>query len=632
MKVLSLLILILLYCDVRAQNNYAVNLIPSALKARAGAIIRKEEFNIEVKSLNNVEYRFKQAITILNSSADKQAQLVIWYNKTRQVKSIKGTIYDEFGIPAGRISEKNFRDESAASDYSLFEDSRIKKFRPAVTNYPYTVEYEYEIRSKQSLLFPEWTPISSDGVAVENSRMTFTCKPEFDVRYKEFNLPEKVKITTGTEGQKVYSWEIKNLKAVRYEPYSPDPETILPSVKLAPVSFEYQGVSGAFSNWNEYGKWMSDKLLEGKRLLPTPTVDHIRNLVKDLNSPREKAKKIYEYVQGKTRYVSIQIGIGGFEPFSATEVDRLGYGDCKALVNYTMALLSAAGIKSYYTIVNAGDIKKSAIPDFASMDQFNHVILCVPFEKDTVWADCTSSTLPFGYLGDFTDDRLAIVCSDTGGKLVRTPKMSTDTNKQLRKAHFTVDKNGNLSGEMSTTFGGWQYDNRGHLADEVFPEQVKKLREIYPLNNFDVQSYKLVQDKGLNPIASENIKFTSRDYALLNGNRFSIILNAVNKARLIKEISNRINEVFINRGYIDTDEIVYSLPENYKIESMPERIKIEKEFGEYQANVEVKGDNIVYTRFLRVNEGSYQPEVYEELVKFYQKVNEADLCRVTLIK
>ncbi len=38
-------------------------------------------------------------------------------------------------------------------------------------------------------------------------------------------------------------------------------------------------------------------------------------------------------MQGKTHYISIQVGIGGYQPFLASDVDRLNYGDCKALVN-----------------------------------------------------------------------------------------------------------------------------------------------------------------------------------------------------------------------------------------------------------------------------------------------------------
>ena len=62
-----------------------------------------------------------------------------------------------------------------------------------------------------------------------------------------------------------------------------------------------------------------------------------------------KAKKIYQYVQDNTRYISVQVGIGGMQPITAKEVDLVKYGDCKGLTNYTKSLLDIVGVKSNYT-------------------------------------------------------------------------------------------------------------------------------------------------------------------------------------------------------------------------------------------------------------------------------------------
>ena len=122
-------------------------------------------------------------------------------------------------------------------------------------------------------------------------------------------------------------------------------------------------------------------------------------------------------MQDNTRYISVQYGIGGWEPENAMAVDQLGYGDCKALTNYTMALLKTQGIDSYYTVLYGG-VKRDMNPEFTMM-QGNHAILNVPTEDSTdIWLECTSQTNPFNYLGDFTDDRYALRIGENGGEII----------------------------------------------------------------------------------------------------------------------------------------------------------------------------------------------------------------------
>jgi len=570
----------------------------------------------------------------LNKNADEQARIVVWHNKSRQIKYIKGAVYNEFGKLTEKFAERDFDDESAADGFSLFNDDKIKHYRPAITTYPYTVEYDYEINARQSLMFPDWepNPRHTASTSVEHSSYKLICKPDFNIRYKEINFPGKV-VMAEVQGLKTYSWAIDNIKALRYEPYSPDEEQLLTSVKIAPEKFTYEGISGSFTNWNEYGKWIYDKLLKDRRQIPAETAEHIKELTQNIADPKLKAKAIYEYMQQKTRYVSVQIGIGGYQPFLASDVDQLSYGDCKALVNYTQGLLSVAGIDSYYVLVMAGTRKVSAMPDFASMNQFDHVILCLPFKNDTTWLECTDKQIPFGYLGDFTDDRNVVACTPEGGKLMHTPVYKTTGNMQTRKATFALAGNGELSGEMITRFEGSQYDNREELVNESRTEQIKTLKEIYPIENLDIQSLDLKQDKSLKPVTTETIKLQARDYIAQNGGRFFFTPNTASRyIKPIKDVTNRANPVYINRGYLDVDEISYTLPDGYKVSTRPLSLNIDKPFGRYHTSTQITDNKLVYKRSLQINDGTYSKDVYQDLVDFYEAVYEADNYTLTMEK
>ncbi|MCD8739962.1 DUF3857 domain-containing protein [Mucilaginibacter roseus] len=632
-RLLILSLFIACAVTAKAQQNYDVSLIPKQLLPYASSVIRYSDEVVEISDIGAQTRRIKKAITIFNRSGDEDAEILVWHDKNTSIKYIKGFVYNSSGNVTAKISERNFEDAYAGNNFSLYEDTRVMHFKPAVVDYPYTVEYEYETRDKQTLSLASWMPASSTNTAVEKSSFTVICRPNFNIRYKEMNLPAKVQTGTNKDGMATYSWLVNNLKATRQEPYSPNPETFLPMVKIAPVNFRYGAYTGSFNNWNELGKWVYNSLLVGRQALSPATIANIKELTKDIPDEKQRAKKIYEYMQQRTRYISIQIGIGGYRPFPADDVDRLSYGDCKALVNYTQALLAAANIKSYYCVVNAGSRKVNVDPDFATINDGNHIILCLPFKNDTTWLECTSQKMPFGYLGDFTDDRTVLACTPEGGVLLHTPKYTAEKNIQLRKATLKLDSAGEVSGSMKTLYKGTQYENQENLTYESPADQLKEIKEAYAINNLDVGKLKFEKVKDINPELSEELQFSARDYASVANNKLHFTPNIANKTRSIRDIRNRTTDVCIQRGYTDEDEIVYTLPAgNYQYEKKPLLIAINKPFGTYMAIMNLTGNKLVYKRTIKLIDGTYDKETYADLVKFFEDVADADNYNATLVK
>jgi hypothetical protein len=618
----------------RAQDNYDAGLIPKDLLPYASSVIRDEQMNVQVESLDNTIVHVKSAITVLNKNGDRDADIFLDYDKSRIIKNVKGVILNEFGKPITKFSEGDFEDQSAWDGFSLFLGNKIKYYRPAVTQYPYTVVYEYEMKLKQSLVFPQWEPVPGYGVAVQKSTFTFSCGKDFNIRYKENNFHENLIRNKNSAAVNTYTWSVSNLKASKTEPFSPYYKNVIPYVQIAPEKFTYFGIDGSFTDWKTLGKWEYDKLLASRTELPEETKEHVRELTKDIVDPKLKAKKIYEYMQGKTHYVSVQVGIGGWQPFLASDVDKQNYGDCKALVNYTQALLKAVNIDSWYCVVEAGRRYKVSLEnDFASMDQGDHIILCLPFKNDTTWADCTSQTIPFGYLGDFTDDRNVLACTPEGGKLIHTPKYSMNDDMESRTASFTINADGELSGNMHTTFYGANFDNRDEIFNEPVKEQYKMIQKIYPINNMDIQRLDLKQDKSFKPFTTENIKLSARDYASLSDGKCFFMINSINRVEEPpKQVTNRRNDVYINRGYTDMDEITYTIPAGYRLEKEPLEVMIDKPFGKYTATMELKGDQLTYKRKFQLIDGTYSKDTYQDLVDFFQDVVDADDYTVSLAK
>jgi hypothetical protein len=391
------------------------------------------------------------------------------------------------------------------------------------------------------------------------------------------------------------------------------------------------GYSGNTDTWNDLAGWIQQMNL-GRDILTETRTNEIREMVKAIPDNREKIKKLYTYLQGRTRYFGVQLGIGGFQPMDAKLVDEVGYSDCKGLSNYMKALLKAIGIESYYTLVEAGGDFPQLIPDFV-YNPFNHVILCVPLKEDTVWLECTSQIIPFGFLGDFTSDRQVMLIKEQGGKLVRTPVYSMGENFQYTHANIIIASDGNGSANILRRFGGLQFDDKIFQLNSSIEDQKEWLYDYYPIPNFQLNSYEFKKDPTDKPESVLKSSVNISHYCSLSGKRMFLPLNLTNRSTYIPPKTKiRRSDIKCVMSYIDVDTIEYNLPEGMDIEFLPENRDIKTPFGEYLLRIEKKDNKIIFIRQVKMFKGTYPKEKYGEFIKFFYDINLADKCQAILIK
>jgi hypothetical protein len=604
---------------------YGAALIPAKLKRHANAVIRDEQLKIDIAKPGEVWITEQKVITVLNPNGKQDGAIRIYYNKSRPVQSVSGALYDGDGNLLRKFRKSDFQDVSMIGDFSLFEDDRMKRLLPAAPGYPYTVRYRYRQKYKFTLYLPKWLPVNTENVSVAHASFQLSSPTSIPVRYHGWNLGEPVIDSSGKKTV-TCTWKLQDLGALTDEPYSPPFfRAGVPVLIVAPERFAYYGMKGQFDDWKQYGKWVYGHLLKGRDVLPQETVSLVRQMTAGDSSAVEKAKRLYNYAQRKNRYVSIQIGKGGFEPMSASRVDEVSYGDCKALVNYMMALLKAAGIPSYYTEVYAGDDPISLQRNFASAGQGNHIILCVPFAGDTTWLECTDKHMPFGFLGTFTDDRNVLVITPEGGVLTRTPLYPDTCNTQQRTAVFKIDSAGNLLGKMTTTFAGLRYQQRQPFEMLSRAERIRYTKARYARLLMDVSAYSLAFIKHSLPEIKEKVSFTSRGFAALGPHTLSIPLNPVDRFGDIPAMAqDRKNQVYIARGYVMTDTLRYGFPAGYAPALIPKAVHLVHRFGAYDTRLKTGDDGLTYIRTFRLKSGYYPSGSYQAFIAFLRAVSGYD--------
>jgi hypothetical protein len=218
-----------------------------------------------------------------------------------------------------------------------------------------------------------------------------------------------------------------------------------------------------------------------------------------------------------------------------------------------------------------------------------------------------------------------LACREEGGKIIKTPTLSTQMNLQNRKAALVIDANGNVNGSINTTFSGSQYDNYAQFENQPLSEQLKLLKKFYDVDNINFDSFNLNYDKSGNPSSNEMLKLNIQKYAAkTNNNNVYLVLNAFNKNQTIPEIKNRTLPVFINRGYTDLDEITYTIPDNWDFEYLPEDIEIKNSFGSYKVSVKKEDKKLIYSRKMVLNDGTYSADKYADFSNFMNKISSTD--------
>jgi transglutaminase-like putative cysteine protease len=617
------------------ENTYASTLIPDELTEDANAVIRNSIIEITIKGIDKMVVYEKEVITVLNELGNVDARIAKGYNDDTKITKLSAKIYDALGKQIKKYSKRKFLDVSAVSGETLYSDERVKYVDYIPVAYPYTVVFESEYKNSSTGFIPRWFPTEGYYVGVEKSQYKLNNPLKIIVRTKKKNFKNYPIQDKSSEFNLHYIFE--NQRAIKPEALTIASRDFMPYLIVALNNFSLKGVKGYASNWKEFGKWQNKNLISGRDILEPATVTKIKDLVKGIDNPIEKAKLVYEFVQNKTRYIGVQVGIGGWKPILANQVDKVGYGDCKGLTNYTKALLAAVGITSYYTLVYAKQ-KINIDKDFATF-QGNHAILNIPASElsggNNIWLECTSQTNPFGFLGDFTDDRDVLVITPEGGVIKRTPSYKNETNLQTTKATIRLDKKGTIQATLERISKGLKFDNRYHYDRYPKEELIKHYKsKVWSYNNnLEVESVKLKNDK--EQVAfTEDFLISIEDYATVTDAEILFRVNFFNKNSFIpKRYRNRKLPLQISRGFKDEDESIIEIPKGYQVEALFEDKSIINKFGMYQISIDkIDEHHIKYKRTLFIKEGLYPKEDYKAYRAFRRKVAKNDNLRIALIK
>jgi transglutaminase-like putative cysteine protease/tetratricopeptide (TPR) repeat protein len=365
-----------------------------------------------------------EAVVRIQSQAgvEEFGQLVFGYSSATEKLDVE---YVRVRKPDGQVV---VTPESTAQDFApdvlkeapMYSDYRQRHISVAALQPGDTLEYRTVTRVLTPLaagnFWYEYT--FPKGVAVKEDRLELDIPKARDVKLK--TLTRKPEIQDNGD-RRVYTWVVKDIQPERDKDRDEADEETGPDVQLT-----------TFTDWKQVAQWYAK--LQGERMTVDDSVrKKAEELAKGANTPTEKARRLYDFVARNVRYVSISLGIGRYQPHSASDVLQNGYGDCKDKHTLLSALLRAEGIQSYPVLI--GSARKLDV-DIPSPGQFDHVITVARLGKGLTWLDTTPEVTPFGLILYQLRNKQAVVASeDSEGGLQRTPADSPVKTFM----HFTLD-------------------------------------------------------------------------------------------------------------------------------------------------------------------------------------------------
>jgi hypothetical protein len=297
------------------------------------------------------------------------------------------------------------------------------------------------------------------------------------------------------------------------------------------------------------------------------------------------------------------------------------------------SLLKEAGIRSDYTLIHSGDDQNYMTDDFPS-NQFDHVILFVPLERDTVWLECTSQTLPAGYLSAFTADRYALAVEESGGKLVHTPRYGLKDNLQVRKLKATLSDDASLLIQVNTTYEGTEQDDVHDMINYLSKDKVKEyLQKKLDFPTYELDKFDYKEDRSMTPDVEEKLDLYVSNYATITGKRLFITPNVMSRSYTkLRTEEERKFDIVLHDEYKHVDSVEIEIPKGYEIESPAQPVSIDTKFGKYSSTAMLVGNKIFYYRLREQYSGTFPAKDYADLVKYYDSIYKADRNKIVFVK
>ena len=590
--------------------------------AKATVLYRREHtsYDLSSNSFNQVR-EVQERIKIYSKEGFDWATKRIVYLSNSNIRGLKGVTYN---LIDGEINKTKIGKEGVFIE-KMNKYVRNKKFTFPKVKEGCVIEYKYNI----DLLYAGLDDVNFQyGIPVKRFDLQIVI-PEF-FKFRTFLNPRSNYIPNYTYKNNVVIANLTNIPALKNEEFIDNLNNY-----RAKLLFEYKyfypayGVTKVFSSdWNSVIKRINNNKYFGEELAKynyfKKDVDDILN---SSMSQNHKIKLLFEFVKSKMTWDesysiyaydgiknSYKKGTGGVADINLMLVAMLRY----AKINANPVLLST---------------KENGIPLFPTRRGFNYVVCGVEIKDKVLLLDATN---------EFTmTNILPLNVLNWQGRIIRENGTSAWVDLQPEKnsknttlVYAVLSNDLVFEGKVNnqkTDYYAYEYRN-----ESVGLKSLDLIKKTYK-NKGDIEISNLItkNDKELNKAILNSFDFTYEEGIEEIGSEVYISpMLFLSENKNIFNNETREYPIDFNFPKTKTNIVNISIPEGYKIKSLPESVKMvmPDDLGEYSFKVKSNGNIVQVSEEFSINSPIISSVYYVDLKEVYKKLIEKNSEKIVLEK
>jgi hypothetical protein len=612
-----------------------------AYSAKVSAVVLLQEESVTADPDGRRTMRERGVIKVLQKSSDSIQAFRSYNTKTGKIRDFRGWLQPPTGALISFGKDKVV--DIALSAEFTYDEGRAKLIIPGANLAPGSV-FAYEVTEEEKSVFVQYRYAFQDSLPVMVSRFLLTVPGGWEVRGAVFNhAPLEPAVSGGT-----YTWELRDLPWIEHERYSPDLHALAPWLGVTYSPGENKAGLPALKDWSSVSAWQAG--FADPAAAATDTVRaKAAELTRQAAAEIDKIRAIAAFAQ-QVNYVSVQTNItrgGGYTPHAAADVLARNYGDCKDKATLMRALLKAVGIESYLTAIYSSD-RTFVRPEWPSPWQFDHAIVAIRVSADTslptvvdhprlgrlLMFDPTDSDTPLGDLPQDEQGSHALVVAAERGELVDMPRLPATTNRVESTVEAAMDAAGRLQAHVGRQYFG-QSAAQAHAR--VAHQSNEELKRGYEMALSRRVGAIAVKQAGISGRIGEGQMQLSLDFAADNFSQTVQGLIIVKPGALalgadyVFAPGERKVPVKLDAD-VYRDSVRIKLPPGYKIDEMPDAVRLDSRYGMYRANWKADGADLVFEQSTEVRDALVPAAQYAELRTFFDKIGGSQAAPVVLMK